>query len=354
MLTAGPVHFGAEGTMQLCRLVGLIVLLAFGWPGIAKSEDKFELSLPLACEPHKTCFIQNYFDDDPGEGVQDYACGGASYDKHDGTDFRLLSIAAAKAGVAVLASADGAVKGARDGIADVLLRDNKKRDDIKGRECGNGVVIDHGSGWETQYCHMKVGSVSVAKGQVVKRGDKLGDVGYSGLADFAHVHLSVRHNGKAVDPFRPEPVAGACQRDPKAAALWAPAVAAALSYRAGEIVSAGFSSEPLDPNALEADHTNIAAPKPDSPAMLFYGRFINLTAGDRVRISLSGPGGNLVERLSEPLTKNKAAYLSFSGVKRTLPLWHPGRYEGRTEIVRDGVVVAATTAAFDMPAPAKP
>ena len=351
---SGPVHFGAEGAMQVFWLAAAILLAALGWVPAARSEDKIELSLPLACEPHKTCFIQNYFDDDPGDGVRDYSCGSASYDKHDGIDIRLLSSAAAKAGVPVLASSGGTIKGARDGVTDVLLRNNKKLDDIKGRECGNGVVIDHGNGWETQYCHMKAGSVSVTKGQVVKSGDKLGEVGFSGLADFAHVHLTVRHNGKAVDPFRPEPVEGACQRDPKAASLWQEPVTAAFSYRAGEIMAAGFSAEPLDHDALETDHNATVLPTPNSPAMLFYGRFLNLLAGDRIRVSLTGPGGNLVERLSEPLAKNKAAYLSFSGVKRKEAAWTPGRYEGRTEIVRDGAAVAATTVTLDMPAVTKP
>lgn len=341
--------------MRFRVIFSLYVFTSLGWLGAAHGEDKFELGLPLACEPHKTCFIQNYVDDDPGPGVRDYACGSATYDKHDGVDFRLFSAAAAKAGVSVLASADGMIKGTRDGIADVLLRDNKKLDGIKGRECGNGVVIDHGGGWETQYCHMKSGSVSVAKGQAVKRGDKLGEVGFSGQADFAHVHLSVRHDGQAIDPFRPDNPAATvstatCQRDPKAASLWAGPVAAALTYRAGEIISTGFSAAPVDHSALERDDTNVEQPKPESPAMVFYGRFINLSAGDRVRISLTGPGGQIVEQLSPPLVKEKATYTSFSGVKRKQPVWLAGRYEGRAEIVRDGSVVAATTATLDMPA----
>ena len=30
-----------------------------------------------------------------------------------------------------------------------------------GRNCGNGVTLDHGDGWQTQYCHMRRGSVAV-------------------------------------------------------------------------------------------------------------------------------------------------------------------------------------------------
>jgi murein DD-endopeptidase MepM/ murein hydrolase activator NlpD len=314
----------------------------------ATNSGRPELSLPLACEPHKTCFIQNYVDDDFGPGVRDYACGAAAYDGHKGTDFRLLSVEVTKSNVPVLASADGSIKAVRDGIADVFARDGKP-EDIKGRECGNGVVIDHGGGWETQYCHVKSGSLVVAKGQAVKRGDKLGAVGYSGQADFAHVHLSVRHDGKEVDPFAPDQQEGVCQKDGRLAGMWRPEIVAAFPYRNGEILTSGFAVHPPKLHDLEKDHSNIALPGPEAPALLFYGRQINLSAGDRIRMLVAGPGGSLVEQLSEPLDRHKAVYLSFVGVKRKQPRWPPGRYEGRIEIVREGAVVATSTATHEMP-----
>ncbi len=134
------------------------------------AESRLELSLPLACEPHKTCFIQTYVDIDPGPGIKDYACGGATYEQHSGVDFRVLSAAVTKSPVPVLAAADGTVKGFRDGVADIFFK-KAKPDDVAGRECGNGVILDHGDGWETQYCHLRQGSLRVAKGQSVKRGE---------------------------------------------------------------------------------------------------------------------------------------------------------------------------------------
>lgn len=120
----------------------------------ASAADAPQLALPLNCDPHRTCYIQNYVDLDSGSGVRDFACGAATYDGHSGVDFRVLSAGATSPGVPVLAAADGVVKGHRDGVADIFNRDNKAAD-VKGRECGNGVVIDHGGGWETQYCHLK-------------------------------------------------------------------------------------------------------------------------------------------------------------------------------------------------------
>ena len=50
------------------------------------------------------------------------------------------------AGVPVLAAAPGVVRGTRDGETDRLVRSDIERAAVKDRECGNGVVIDHGGG----------------------------------------------------------------------------------------------------------------------------------------------------------------------------------------------------------------
>ena len=315
--------------------------------GAAFAADRPELGLPIVCEPHKTCFIQSYVDFDPGPGVSDFTCGGASYDAHSGTDFRLLSAAESKPSIAVIASAEGVVKGVRDGVADIFVSKGPPGA-VTGRECGNGVVIDHGGGWETQYCHMKQGSVAVKTGQPVKRGDKLGEVGYSGKADFAHVHLTVRHDGKTVDPFLPDAVDGACNGDAKGPGLWTADAAAAFPYVKGEIIAAGFTSAAVAHDALEVDDA-VAPLTAAAPTLLLYARFINLRKGDRVRLTISGPGGPFITQESQPLEGNKATYTAIAGRKLKTERWPAGAYQGKVEIVRDGAAFAARDASFEMP-----
>ncbi|HUV95395.1 MAG TPA: M23 family metallopeptidase [Anaerolineae bacterium] len=63
---------------------------------------------------------------------------------------------------------------------------------------GGMVIIDHGAGVLTGYCHLD--SIEVEAGQTVKRGDPLGTVGSTGLVTGPHLHWEVRVGGVAVDP----------------------------------------------------------------------------------------------------------------------------------------------------------
>ena len=308
------------------------------------------LGPPVRCDFGKTCFIQSYVDTDPGPGVADFACGSASYAGHDGTDFRLLSAERMGGNVEVIAAAAGIVKGARDGMPD-RVANPAERALIAGRECGNGVVLDHGAGWQTQYCHMKAGTVRVKPGALVEKGTVLGAVGLSGLTEFAHVHLTVRHNGKVIDPFSGAQADAACRRNADTAGgLWDDAFLGSYAYRAGEIIAAGFAGQVLDHAVSEIDDRAVPL-EPESRQLVFYARFINLKAGDVVRLDVRGPGGFNVTNAAKPLDRNKATYLAFAGKKRRAELarWPSGTYEGRVEVVRGGAVVLEQAGRAEVP-----
>jgi murein DD-endopeptidase MepM/ murein hydrolase activator NlpD len=65
---------------------------------------------------------------------------------------------------------------------------------------GRSVVIDHGGGVFSVYYHMK--EFSVAEGQEISRGDRIGSVGSTGRATGPHLHFGVRVPGGRIDPTR--------------------------------------------------------------------------------------------------------------------------------------------------------
>ena len=96
---------------------------------------------------------------------------------HEGVDFMV------QAGTAIRASAGGVV----------AFSDNHP-------QYGNMIEIDHGDDIVTRYAHA---SRLLAKvGQVVRRGEKIAEVGSTGRSTGNHLHFEVRYKGIAQNPVR--------------------------------------------------------------------------------------------------------------------------------------------------------
>lgn len=65
---------------------------------------------------------------------------------------------------------------------------------------GNMIEIDHGNDIVTRYAHAS--RLSVKVGQVVRRGDKIAEVGSTGRSTGPHLHFEVRYKGVAQNPVR--------------------------------------------------------------------------------------------------------------------------------------------------------
>jgi Peptidase family M23 len=328
--------------------IGIVLGLAAQGLGCARAADALVLDLPLACRLGETCLVQQYVDHDPSPAARDYQCGTLSYDGHNGTDFRLPSLAAQRAGVEVLAAAPGRVLRLRNDMDDVAMPEGG-RIALGNRLCGNGVVIAHREGWETQYCHMARGSVRVQAGQSVEAGTPLGHVGLSGATVFPHLHFTVRHNGAIVDPFAFGAAADSCGGG---TSLWRPALAAGLAYRARAVLNWGFAAAPVSLEAVEAGTADtLTAAGAQAAAIVAYVRSIGLKAADVQELVVRAPDGSiLLDHRADPLVRNEAQSLLFAGKKRPPGGWPAGVYRGSYRVMAQGAPVLERSFSVSLPA----
>jgi hypothetical protein len=308
--------------------------------GAIAEEPVPVFELPVDCTVGKDCFVQQYFDHDPAATASDYNCGNRSYDGHDGTDFRLPSLAAQRAGVRVLAAASGVVYSVRNDMPDQSFSDVNAAA-VSGRECGNGVVVNHEGGWTSQYCHMAKGSLSVAAGDLVESGQPLGNVGLSGMTQFPHLHFAVRNGDNKLDPFSRGDNAAECKAQK---GLWSAKAAALLTYRHSEIINAGFAAAALEMDDIEQQ--NIVAPTAGSMGLVFYARAIGLRKDDMFVIDIVRPDGSMLSHDETFLQSDFAQRFGYAGKKRPAGGWMQGKYRATCKIVRRGKTIAAHDAAI--------
>lgn len=307
--------------------VSLVLLVA---AGAATAGPPF--AWPLDCTPERDCWIVRHVDRDPGPGVRDVACGTLTGDGHGGTDVALADMAALARDVTVRAPAAGRVVGVRDGMPDIPI-DAPGAPALDGRDCGNGVRIDHGDGWVSQLCHLRRGSVRVRPGDRLAAGDALGLVGLSGKTNFPHLHVGFERAGVRVDPMDGAAVDPGAACDTGGASLFADAPA----YTPLPLVGVGVATEaPDDADLLRGAHRARRVPA-SAPALVLWAQAYGTRAGDRVRFTLRGPDGRAILDHGRRLEAGHARGSYFAGRRRPAGGWPVGTYAAGIEWRRGDV-----------------
>jgi hypothetical protein len=317
--------------MSRVHLVVLQIILLFPSGVIAGSAPPGGgFSLPIDCVLGTDCWVMNYPDRAPGKGAADFTCGSRSYDGHKGIDFAIRDVRAMRRGVDVLASAEGMVRGVRDEVADRRMRTEADRTVVRGKECGNGVVVDHGGGWETQYCHMQRGSLAVRVGQRVGRRQPLGKVGLSGRTEFPHVHLTVRRDGTVLDPANGQPLNSGCSSG--GTSLWRKPER--LAYQPMALFAVGFSTGAVKEDAVKRDAASPERLSATAPALVLWATAFGVRKGDRLSLTIIAPDGRKLHNNAVVISRNQAWRLSYGGKRRKQVRWPAGRYRGEAVLRR--------------------
>lgn len=289
-----------------------------------------ELLWPIECELGKTCYIEDYVDNDPGPDHRDFTCGLKSRDGHRGTDIVVRDFSMMENGVRVLAAAAGRVSATRDGMNDIAVTPETYAA-TQNKGCGNAVRIDHGEGWQTLYCHMRKGSVQVKTGDLVNVGDPLGLVGLSGLTNIPHLHIGVLKDGHVVDPFQADPGQSCGIFDN---GLWQTAPA----YLRSGLFTAGMAIEVPSFDTVKSGEARATRARPNQPLVL-YGHMFHAETGDILHLSARGPEGEIFSH-SILLKSPQASHYRAFGRKAPPEGWPEGDYRGIVRLERAGRLIA--------------
>lgn len=253
----------------------------------------------------------------------DYRRAPLGHDTHSGTDFALTARARMARDVDVPPATPGTVRGARDGIRDVVFTTDQT-DAPGGRDCGNGVAIDHGGGWTTRYCHLEKGSIRIKTGDRLRMATVLGQVGRSGRSQFPQLHMTLRKDGQAVGPFDPE---GRITCDtPGTDILWL----SPPPGRPGGLLDVGFADAVPGFDAIRAGEAAARTRPVSAPAMVLFGPAL-------MGLRVDGPDGSILDR-TMTFDKDQSRFFRAAGKKRR-GVWARGTDTGSVDPIRNGAVI---------------
>lgn len=329
-----------RGPTLLVTLCAALILAGTAPVADAASNrlSRLRLMLPVACTQGENCWVVNHVDMNPETGLaQDFTCGGQTMDGHEGIDFGLRDAAAIQTGISVLAAAPGKVLRVRDSMEDFQPTPDQLDQMVAARQsCGNGVLIDHGNGWQSISCQLKKGSVTVKPNDTVTAGQKIAEIGQSGAAEFPHLHFGLFYKApqknsipRAVDPFSGSFADQGCgkMRD----AMWE--MGLSLDYDPISVFAAGFSPAVPDFAKIREDASSPDTTPAAIDALTFWVGLYGMQKGDRVKLDILSPDGSVFATQSITQENDRARQYYFVG-RRVGDTLATGTYKGVARIER--------------------
>jgi biotin carboxyl carrier protein len=215
------------------------------------AEGSLTFNFPVSCKLGQTCFVL--------------------LDKNTKTTNIVLNTQQQmQQGVNVVAAAAGTVTTVKKEPAPVVIPGQPQ--DVS-PSCGNQIIIQHDTGWLTQYCHLKDDSMTVSVGQQVQQGQVIGQVGQSGGANFPKLGFMILANGAPADPFT--------------AHLWCNTI----PYQPYGVITNGFSDHPVTLEELMNGPVTRQAFTLQDKQVIGWVRMYGVSQGDMQRFTFYKPNG---------------------------------------------------------------
>jgi len=313
-------------------LISLTILLFCGSVLLItanKSDSRLpNFEFPVKCHLNQDCWVSEYPDVDPSPDWHDYTGGKRTVNSHLGTDIIIQNLDKMRAGIPVLATADGIVTAIRDGVNDINVK-KIGASTVDKIGCGNAAVIDIGNGWTTVYCHMRKGSVTVKNGERVSAGQRLGYVGMSGLAETPHLHFQVQHFKQTVDPFTGNSLSG---NEKINHSLWTNDALSRMKYSSAFIYNIDVTDKVPDIIDLQSGDITSVSITMDIPAVFLWADIFGLDKDDVIQFSIKDSNGKTLV--------DKRMIIDKSNVRRFFYLRHnsqdlkPGLYHASVKLLK--------------------
>ena len=322
----------AHNTNRVLLFLAAGALSLFTPSSQAISDNAPTLEWPVDCILGETCWVARYMDRSSNGDRLDHACGKRTQNNHKGTDITLSDTGKMARGVSVNAAAAGTVFRLRDGMANDLLQ-KEGRSAIKGRECGNAIILQHAGGWQTQYCHLQENSFLVQVGDSVEAGDPLALIGLSGESEFPHLHFMVRapqtneNSNRDIDPFDSGRFKDN-QCDAPDISLWSHET----PYQEAALLPPVIDTERRSRATMWAPQ-NETLPA-NSDALIVQARGFHALAGDTWRIRLTDPSGKVRVNQTIEQKADRQRILAFAGLRKPPSGFKTGVWHAEVQLVR--------------------
>lgn len=236
--------------------------------------------------------VSNFVDHQGGSGIKDYFCQEKTYNGHRGTDIYLWPFwwyAMDHNQAEIIAAADGQILYKFDG--------NYDRSCVMGSGDWNAVYVQHADGSIAWYGHMKNGSLTTKNvGDMVSKGEFLGNVGSSGSSTGPHLHFEVYNSSsQLIDPFE-----GSCNLL-NSESWWEdqlphdkPTINAVLTH----------SAYPVFPDCPQQEVTNLKNYFETGESVYLAVYLTDQEAGSTMHLKVTRPNGTILNEWDAALTEN--------------------------------------------------